>query len=60
MNNFTTDVLGMQDEIKIPKMDVRGYAKNVLRNRKVEEKRKVLMCLRSRIALTQRQIFLEA
>jgi len=51
-------VLGMQDEIKIPKMDVRGYAKYVLRNGVVEEKRELLGCLISRLILTDRKLSL--
>ena len=47
MNKFTADVLGMESEIKIPKMDVRGYAKYVLKNGRAEEKRELLSCLRA-------------
>jgi len=51
MNKFTADVLGLQNEIAIPKIDTRGYAKYVLKNGKVEEKREILGCLKSRIFL---------
>jgi len=59
INRFTADVLGMSDEITIPKMDVRGYAKYVLKNGKVEEKREILSCLKSRITLADGKIRLE-
>src|SRR3989344_4930981 len=36
MNKFTADVLGIRNEVRIPTMDVRGYAKYVLKNGKVE------------------------
>ncbi|MBI3618622.1 recombinase family protein [Candidatus Peregrinibacteria bacterium] len=42
MNKFTADVLGMDQSIKIPKMDVRGYAKYVLKNGTTEAKRDIL------------------
>ena len=51
MNKFTADVLGMQNEIKVPKMDTRGYAKYVLKNGVVEEKRELLGCLKSKLVL---------
>ncbi len=59
MNKFTADVLGVQNEITIPKMDVRGYAKYVLKNGKIDEKREILMCLKSRMLLGDGYIRLE-
>lgn len=47
MNKFTADVLEMEQSITIPKMDVRGYTKYVLKNWKVEEKREMLGCLKT-------------
>lgn len=51
MNKFAADVLEIQKEITIPKIDIRGYAKYVLKNRKVEEKRAILGCIKSRMML---------
>jgi len=53
LNKFTADVLGMQNKVTIPKMDVRGYAKYVLKNGKAEEKREILGCLKSHLNLMQ-------
>ncbi|MEK7591695.1 MAG: recombinase family protein [Patescibacteria group bacterium] len=58
MNKFTADVLGMESEIKIPKMDVRGYAKYVLKNGRAEEKRELLSCLKSRLILADGKLSL--
>lgn len=52
MNRFTADVLGIHNEIKIPEMDVRGYAKYVLKNGTADEKRELLGCLKSKLILT--------
>jgi hypothetical protein len=59
MNKFTADILGMQNEIKIPKMDVRGYAKYVLKNGTAEEKREIMGCLKSRLVLADAKIRLK-
>ena len=59
MNKFTADVLGMQDEIKIPKMDVRGYAKYVLKNGALEEKRDLLGCLTSKLVLENKELSMD-
>ncbi|MBI3331648.1 recombinase family protein [Candidatus Peregrinibacteria bacterium] len=59
MNKFTADVLGIQNEVKIPKMDVRGYAKYVLKNGKPEEKREILGCLKSMLKLADGKISLD-
>src|SRR3989344_708756 len=59
MNKFTADVLGMQSEIKIPKMDVRGYAKYVLKNGAIEEKRLMLSSLKSKITLQDGRLCIE-
>ncbi|MDO8648343.1 MAG: recombinase family protein [Candidatus Peregrinibacteria bacterium] len=59
MNKFTADVLGMDQSIKIPKMDVRGYAKYVLKNGTAEEKREILESLKSQLSLANGKINLE-
>ncbi|MEK7590687.1 MAG: recombinase family protein [Patescibacteria group bacterium] len=60
MNKFTADVLGMQNEIKIPKMDVRGYAKYMLTNGVADQKRELLTCLRSKLELKDGKLTLSA
>ena len=56
MNKFTADVLGMDQSIKIPKMDVRGYAKYVLKNGTTEAKREVLGCLKTQLVLADGKV----
>lgn len=59
MNKFTADVLGMDQSIKIPKMDVRWYAKSVLKNGTAEKKREILGSLKSQLSLADGKISLE-
>lgn len=51
--------LGTKDKIDVPSVDIRGYAKYVLREGTNEEKRELLGCLKSRIYLAQKKISLE-
>jgi DNA invertase Pin-like site-specific DNA recombinase len=52
-------LLGNKEKIKIPDIDIRGYAKYVLKEGTNEEKRNILGCLKSRIYLAQKRISLE-
>lgn len=58
MNKFTQGVLGQTAEtkIKIPKIDIRNYAKYVLREGSNEEKRELLGCLKSQLVLKDGKI----
>lgn len=51
--------LGIKDKIALPNVDIRGYAKYVLREGTNEEKREMLRCLKSRIYLAEKRISLE-
>lgn len=51
--------LGTKDRISIPDVDIRGYAKYVLKEGTNEEKREILSCLKSKIYLAQKKITLE-
>lgn len=51
MNKCTADVLGIQNEVKLLKMYVRWYAKYMLKNGMIEEKRDILRCLKNKISL---------
>lgn len=51
--------LETKEKVKIPNVDIRGYAKYVLREGSNEEKREILSCLKSRIYLAQKKITLE-
>lgn len=48
--------LGTKEKISVPRVDIRGYAKYVLREGTNEEKREILGCLKSRIYLAEKKI----
>lgn len=52
-------LLGTKEKIDIPHIDVRGYAKFVLKEGSDIEKRELLGCLKSRICLAQKKVSLE-
>lgn len=52
-------LLGTKEKIDIPHIDVRGYAKFVLKEGSGIEKRELLGCLKSRICLAQKKVSLE-
>lgn len=51
-------LLGTKDKVDIPSIDVRGYAKYVLKEGSDIEKRELLGCLKSRICLANKKICL--
>lgn len=55
---FMNNVLNTNNNIKAPKVDIRSYAKYVLQNGTREEKRNVLMCLRSKLQLSNQKVVL--
>jgi site-specific DNA recombinase len=52
-------LLGTKEKIDIPSIDIRGYAKYVLKEGSNLEKRELLGCLKSKILLSQKKISLE-
>lgn len=48
-----------KDKIAVPSIDIRGYAKYVLKEGSNLEKRELLGCLKSKILLSQKKISLE-
>lgn len=58
---FQESVLGKvsKDKIKIKEIDIRNYAKYILRERSIWEKRELLSHLRSKLILKEKQITLE-
>ena len=52
-------LLGTKEKINIPDIDIRGYAKYVLKEGSDLEKRELLGCLKSRIMLNNKIITLE-
>lgn len=58
-NAFQQSVLGIKpDKIKVKEVDIRNYAKHILRDRPIEEKRALLCNLRSKLLLNEKQITL--
>ncbi len=57
---FQESVLGqtVQESVKIKEVDIRNYAKHILRKRSIWEKREILTHLRSKIALKEKIISL--
>lgn len=53
-------LLGTKEKIDIPSIDVRGYAKYVLKEGSDTEKRDLLGCLKSKICLSNKKISLKA
>ncbi|MEY4440457.1 MAG: hypothetical protein RLY49_83 [Candidatus Parcubacteria bacterium] len=59
-NEFQESVLGQKvsEKVKIKDVDIRNYAKHILRKRPMYEKRELLSCLKSRLILENRKIFI--
>lgn len=58
---FQSGLLGLKEsKIKVADIDIRNYAKYILREGSVLEKRELLMCLRSKIKLANKIVSLEA
>ncbi|MDP3729874.1 MAG: recombinase family protein [bacterium] len=57
-NKLRADVLGIKEKIQKPDVDVRSYAKHMLKEGTIHEKRELLENLRSRIILKDRKISL--
>jgi DNA invertase Pin-like site-specific DNA recombinase len=57
-NEFQESVLGreVKEKIKIKEIDIRNYAKHILRKRPVYEKREVLSHLRSKLILKEKRL----
>ncbi len=56
---FSNGILGQSMGMKVPKVDVRTYAKYLLKDGKTEEKRELLNCLRNKLTLKGGVITLE-
>lgn len=59
-NEFQETVLGkvVKEKIKIKEIDIRNYAKHILRKRPIYEKRELLKHLRSKLVLKNKQLSL--
>lgn len=56
--NLQNFFLGKKEKVSIPSVDIRGYAKYVLREGSDIEKRELLGCLKSKICLSNKKITL--
>lgn len=59
-NEFQESVLGkeVKEKIKIKEVDIRNYAKHILRKRPLHEKRELLSHLRSKLVLSEKRLSL--
>lgn len=59
-NEFQESVLGreVKEKVKIKEVDIRNYAKHILRKRPMSEKRELLSHLRSKLILKEKQLSL--
>lgn len=56
-NEFQESALGKKSTcVKVKEVDIRNYAKHILKNRPIEEKRELLSNLKSRLVLAHREI----
>lgn len=51
IKRFQSSLLGNKNELETTDIDIRNYAKYILRDGKTEEKRELLGCLKSRVAI---------
>jgi len=56
---FSSSIMGQTMGVKVPKVDVRTYAKYILKDGKAEEKRELLNCLRNKLTLKDGIVTLE-
>lgn len=59
IKKFNQSVLGIKQEIQIKSVDIKGYAKFILKDGSIEEKRELLGCFKSKIILKEKIIRLE-
>ena len=58
IKKFQQSVLGLKQEIQVNAVDVRNYAKFILKEGSIEEKRELLSCFKSKIILSNKVISL--
>lgn len=59
IKRFNTSLLGIKEKIQIADVDIRNYAKFILREGQVLEKRELLGCLRNEIILNNKKVCLK-
>jgi hypothetical protein len=58
IKQFNQSVLNIKQQIQIKDVDIRDYAKFILKDGSIEEKRELLTCFKSKILLKEKQIYL--
>ena len=58
IKRFQQSVLGIKQDIQIQDVDIRDYAKFILKDGTIEEKRELLACFKSKIILKEKLIYL--
>ena len=58
IKKFNQSVLNIKQNIHIKDVDIRDYAKFILKDGLIEEKRELLSCLRSKIVLKEKKVSL--
>ncbi len=58
IKKFQRVILGTKEKIEVKDVDIRNYAKYILREATDQEKRELLGCLKSKILLNNKQIYL--
>jgi len=56
IKRFQQSVLGLTQEIQIHDIDVRNYAKFILTDGSIDEKRELLGCFKSKITLKNKEV----
>lgn len=56
IKKFQQSVLGLKQEIQVNDIDIRDYAKFILKDGTIEEKRELLSCFKSKIILNNKKI----
>lgn len=58
MRKFQRTIMGSKDKIEVKDIDIRNYAKYVLKEASDIEKRELLGCMKSKISLKQKMVYL--
>ena len=58
IKRFNQSVLNIKQQIQIKDVDIRDYAKFILKDGSIEEKRELLTCFKSKILLKEKQIYI--
>lgn len=59
IKSFQSSLLNEKSDLKTTDIDIRNYAKYILRDGRIEEKRELLGCLKTRISLKEKLLFLK-